>query len=33
MYSRLEVFEILANLSGRPPKLVHVNYDFALMLA
>lgn len=32
MYSRLEIFEILANLSGRPPKLAHLNSDLALKL-
>lgn len=32
VYSRLEIFEILANLSGRPPKLAHINPDIALKL-
>ncbi|KAL4488781.1 hypothetical protein ABPG72_016434 [Tetrahymena utriculariae] len=32
VYSRLEIFEILANLSGRPPKLAHIPHDIALKI-
>jgi len=32
VYTRLEVYEILANLTGRPPKLAFFNHDWALKI-
>ncbi|EGR31413.1 ndufa9 protein, putative [Ichthyophthirius multifiliis] len=31
-YSRLEIYEILANITGRPPKLAYLSHDLALKL-